>query len=230
LTRRRERRDLKRRRHVCASIEYRLSQEAIFPAQIEDCKCAIRFLRAKANEYHLNPNRIGVWGHSAGGYLAALLGTSGGVKELEGKGGWQDYPSRVDAVVDCFGPTDFLQMDAAGSKMKHDDPNSPESLLIGGPIQENKDKVAKANPITYVSADDPPFLILHGDRDPLVPLNQSELLADALKRAKVKVTFQAIAGAGHGFVAGQADSMIEQFFDQQLKGVKPKAAESTGKP
>ena len=114
------------RGYLCASIEYRHSQEALFPAQIEDCKCAIRFLRAKAKEYHLIPERIGVWGHSAGGYLAALLGTSGGIRELEGQGGWPEYPSHVNAVVDCYGPTDFLQMDAAGSQMKHDAPTSPE--------------------------------------------------------------------------------------------------------
>ncbi len=210
------------RGYFCASIEYRPSQEALFPAQIEDCKCAIRFLRANAEKYGLNPDRIGVWGLSSGGHLAALLGTSGDVKELEGKGGWPDSTSKVNAVVDCFGPTDFLKMDAAGSRMNHDAAESPESRLIGGPIQQNKEKAAQANPITYVSSNSPPFLILHGSQDPLVPVNQSQLLADALEKAKVKVTFEIIPGAGHGFVEGQVDDRIAAFFDEHLKGIKPK--------
>ncbi|MCL5099400.1 MAG: alpha/beta hydrolase [Candidatus Omnitrophica bacterium] len=209
------------RGYFCASIDYRLSQEALFPAQIEDCKCAIRFLRAKAKEYNLDPDHIGVWGPSAGGHLAALLGTTGDVKELEGNGGWAEYSSRVNAVVDWFGPTDFLKMDAAGSKLKHDLATSLESRLIGGPIQNNPKKVAKANPITYVSSNDPPFLIMHGDKDPLVPLNQSELLVDALKKAKVPVQFEIIPNAGHGFWGPVVDGLVDRFFDEHLKGDQP---------
>lgn len=132
--------------YAVASINYRLSHQAVFPAQIEDCKVAIRWLRANATKYKLDPEHIGVWGASAGGHLVALLGTTGDVKELEGKGGNLDQSSRVQAVVDWFGPTDFTRMGGT-----HDNPKSPESLLIGGAIQENKDKAAKANPITYVS-------------------------------------------------------------------------------
>lgn len=211
---------LARKGYLGASIEYRLSQEAVFPAQIEDCKCAVRFLRAKAKEYHLDPEQIGVWGPSAGGHLAALLGTSGGVKELEGTGGSPGYSSRVQAVVDWFGPTDFLKMDAAGSPMKHDAPDSPESRLIGGAIQEKREKVARANPITYVSKDDPPFLIMHGDRDPLVPFNQSELLHEALKKAGVEVAFHPVRGAGHGgpgFNTPEVREQVESFFDRHLR-------------
>ena len=141
--------------YVVASIQYRLSQEAIFPAQIEDCKAAIRWLRAHADEYRIDPERIGVWGSSAGGHLVALLGTSGDVKELEGKHGNLDQSSRVQAVCDFFGPTNFLKMDEdaiPGGPIVHDAPNSPESQLVGGPIRENKDAVARANPITWVSA------------------------------------------------------------------------------
>jgi acetyl esterase/lipase len=205
------------RGYFCVSIEYRLSQEATYPAQIEDCKCAIRFLRAKAKEYHLDPDRIGVWGSSAGGHLVALLGTSGGVKELEGKGGWAGFSSRVTAVCDWFGPTDFLKMDAAGSRIRHDAADSPESRLVGGPIQENKAKVARANPITYVTKDDPPFLIMHGDRDELVPFNQSELLRDALKKAGVDVTFELVMGAGHGLGGPAVNSRVDAFFDRHLR-------------
>jgi acetyl esterase/lipase len=115
-----------------ASINYRLSQHAAFPAQIEDCKAAIRWLRANAKTYNLNTERIGAWRASAGGHLVALLGTSGGTADLEGKGGNADQSSRVQAVVDFFGPTDFLQMDAhavPGARLKHDPPTSPESRL-----------------------------------------------------------------------------------------------------
>jgi acetyl esterase/lipase len=210
-----------------ASIDYRLSGEAIFPAQIEDCKGAVRWLRARAKEHGLDPNHFGAWGSSAGGHLIALLGTTGGVKELEGTvGGNAGVSSRVQAICDWYGPTDFLQMSAhapADSRIDHDAPNSPESQLIGGPIQENRGKAARANPITFVTRDDPPFLLMHGDRDNLVPLHQSELLHDALKRAGVEVTFRRLEGAGHGGAAFQAPDVLQQvvaFFDRHLKAVK----------
>jgi acetyl esterase/lipase len=208
---------LVKRGYAVASINYRLSQRAIFPAQIHDCKAAVRWLRAHADKYNLNPNRIAAWGSSAGGHLVALLGTSGDVPQLEGTLGSQGHSSRVQAVVDFFGPTDFLQMDAAGSRIHHDAPDSPESRLIGGPIQENKDKAARANPITYVSKDDPPFLIMHGDQDPAVPHHQSQLLYEALKRAEVEVTFQTVKGTGHGFRGAEIDRAVDEFLDKHLK-------------
>jgi acetyl esterase/lipase len=204
--------------YAVASINYRLSQNAIFPAQIEDCKAAVRWLRAHAKKYGLAPDRFGAWGASAGGHLVALLGTSGGVKELEGKGGNLDRSSRVQAVVDWFGPTDFTKM--GGS---HNSPKSPESLLIGGPVQENKAKAAKANPITYVGEGPPPFLIMHGTKDPAVPFSQSELLAEALKKAGAEVTLVPLEGAGHGgpaFNAPKVRRQIEEFFDKHLKSAK----------
>jgi acetyl esterase/lipase len=209
--------------YAVASINYRLSQHAVFPAQIEDCKAAIRWLRANAKTYNLNPERIGVWGASAGGHLVALLGTAGGAEELEGKDGNADQSSRVQAVVDFFGPTDFLQMDAhavPGAGLKHDPPSSPESRLIGGAIQENVEKAERANPIKYVTRDAPPFLIVHGEQDPLVPCHQSELLYEALKRAPSDVTFYKIAGAGHGGPEFNTDMMraaVQAFFDKHLK-------------
>ncbi len=129
--------------YAVASINYRLSQHAKFPAQIEDCKAAIRWLRANAKTYNLDPGRFGVWGASAGGHLVALLGTSGDVKDLEGNAGTDDQSSRVQAVVDWFGPTDVTQM--GGS---HDQPDSPEAENFwSGPVQVNKDK-ARAEPET----------------------------------------------------------------------------------
>jgi acetyl esterase/lipase len=213
---------LLRRDYAVASIGYRLSQVATFPAQIEDCKAAIRWLRAHADEYELDTRRIGVWGASAGGHLVALLGTSGDVKELEGTAGPLDQSSRVQAVVDWFGPTDFTRMSAFPNRIDHDAPNSPESLLLGGPVQDNKDKAARANPITYVTADDPPFLIMHGDQDDLVPSNQSDLLHEALQAANVDVTYLVIKGAGHGFGPNPAViGAVSEFFDQHVKGTNP---------
>ena len=185
--------------YAVASINYRLSQHALFPAQIQDCKAAVRWLRAHAAQYGLDPTRFAAWGPSAGGHLAAMLGVTGHVRAFE-VGEHLDQSSRVQAVVDYFGPTDFLQMDAhrvPGGQV-HDEPNSPESELVGGPIQERPEAVAQANPVTYVRPDAPPFLIVHGDSDPLVPHHQSELLVAALGEAQVPVTFYTVVGAGHG--------------------------------
>ncbi len=205
--------------YAVATINYRLSQHAIFPAQIEDCKTAVRRLRFHAEKLNINPNRFGVWGPSAGGHLVAMLGTAGDVNEFE-VGEHLEYSSRVQAVVDYFGPTDFLQMDdhRLPNGQVHNDPNSPESLLIGGYIQDNKDKVAKANPITYVTKDDAPFLIVHGDSDPLVPHHQSQLLQAALKEAGVPVTFYTVKGGGHGgFRDPNVPKLTKEFFDKHLK-------------
>lgn len=209
--------------YAVAAFNYRLSQVAQWPAQAYDCKAAVRWLRANAGRYGLDAGKMAAWGASAGGHLAAMLGTSGGVAELEGDLGDPDQSSRVQAVVDFFGPTDFLQMDrqALVGGMKHDPADSPESQLIGGPIQENREKTGRANPAAYATADDPPFLILHGDRDPLVPVGQSEILFEALKKAGVSVTFHKLVGAGHGgkeFQGVLVRSVVLAFLDEQLKG------------
>ncbi len=210
------------RGYVAASISYRLSQEARFPAQIEDCKAAIRWLRANADKYSIDPSRIGVWGSSAGGHLVALLGTAGDVKQLEQQHQHQDQSSRVQAVCDFFGPTDFLRMDKDSlpqSPFEHDDVKSPESQLIGGPIQEHPAKVAKANPITYVTKDDPPFLIVHGDQDRLVPWQQSKYLFEAMQAKGLDdVQLHIVKGAGHGFGGREeVNKKVEKFFDRVLK-------------
>jgi acetyl esterase/lipase len=207
--------------YAVASINYRLSGEALFPAQIEDCKSAVRWLRKRAREFHLDPDHFGAWGSSAGGHLVALLGTSGHAKEFE-MGDNKDISSQVQAVCDYFGPTDILQMDAHAlptAPFNHDAPNSPESRLIGGPIQENKEKAARVNPITYISADAPPFLIVHGDQDPLVPYHQSQLLFEALQKAGVSAHLHTIHGAGHGsgFSGKNIDDMVNDFFARNLK-------------
>lgn len=202
--------------YAVASLNYRLSQHAIFPAQIEDCKAAVRWLRANADQYKLNPNCFLAWGPSAGGHLVSMLGTTGHVTEFD-VGENLHVSSRVQAVVDYFGPTDFLQMDAQRlpDGMIHDTPDSPESELIGGPIQENKDKVARANPVTFVTKDAPPFLVVHGDQDPLVPYTQSILLVEALQKAGVDVTFYTVKGAGHGqFTDPQVPELTKAFIEK----------------
>jgi len=187
---------------------HRSSTDAKFPAQINDIKAVVRFIRGNTLEYNFDTSFIGITGSSSGGHLASLTGTSGSVKEFtvgsatadfEGNiGQFGAYSSSVDAVVDWFGPTDFLTMDSCGSQMAHNAADSPESSLIGSPIQENPDKCALANPITYVDANDPPFLIFHGDKDPSVPFCQSEMFFKALQNAKVPVQYFLVPGAQHG--------------------------------
>ncbi|MCM3601322.1 prolyl oligopeptidase family serine peptidase [Robertmurraya korlensis] len=204
--------------YVVASIEHRTSHEGKFPTQLYDVKNAIRYLRAHATQYNINPNRIGVWGNSSGGHLAALLGTTGEIRELDGDGEYSNESSSVQAVVDWYGPTDMLQMSKYPADVDFDSPDSPESVLIGGALQENKDKVKRANPITYITKDDPPFLIMHGDKDRRVPYNQSVLLFEALKKANVEATMVKIKGAGHGgFSQPEILKTVQQFFDNHLK-------------
>jgi acetyl esterase/lipase len=201
------------------TINYRLSGEAVWPAQIHDCKAAIRWVRANAAKYHFDPDRIAVIGSSAGGHLAAMLGTSGGVAELEGDlGPYKETSSKVRCVVDQFGPSDLLAMGQYPGLIKHDAPDSPESELIGGALQTHKAAARSASPITYVSPDDPPFLILHGSQDPLVPFNQSERLAKALKDAGVACAFVKVVGAGHGrFRSPEVPRRFQQFFAKYLR-------------
>lgn len=199
--------------YVVASLNYRFTQEAIFPAQIEDCKAAIRFLRGNAKKYSIDPARVGVSGVSAGGHLVALLGTSGGVKELEGKvGQFPEQSSRVQAVVDFCGPADlplFLKKMTPGST------KPLQQLLGGGDAVE--DLAVKASPVTYAAKTAPPFLIIQGDKDDIVPLNQSESMRDALKAAGADVTLFVVRGAGHGGINPATLKMTGDFFDKHLK-------------
>lgn len=204
--------------YVVASIQHRTSHQAKFPAQLYDVKAAVRYLKANATKFQIDPNRVGVWGTSSGAHLAALLGTTGGITQLEGKEGNLNQSSVVQAVVDWYGPTDFLQMSKYPAKVDFDAPDSPESLVIGGPLQENKQKVRAANPISYISSDDPPFLIMHGDKDMQVPFNQSVLLYNALKKSNVEAELYRIKGAGHGggFSNPKILNTVQEFFDSHL--------------
>lgn len=210
------------------AVNHRSSREAIWPAQINDMKAVVRFVRANAKKYNLDTSFIGMTGDSSGGHLSAMMGLTGGVKEytigaktlsLEGNiGGNLKQSSRVDAVVDWYGPTVFQKMDSCGSSFSHDAPESPESVLTGAPIQNNDDMCALANPITYVDAADVPFLILHGDGDMIVPHCQGIFLNEALEKAGVPTRLIIVPGAGHGPGMWEEPYIGEMisFFQQQL--------------
>ena len=192
---------------VC-SVEYRLSDEAKFPAQIEDVKCAVRYLRAHASRYGIDPNRIGVWGPSAGGHLAALLGTSGDAKELEGSGGWQDQSSRVQAVgrLVRYRPTSSTASTRRGRFAR-----------LGAdwrPVHENLEKAASVNPITYINPTTPPFLIMHGTEDTAVLPSQSQLLYEALRAANVPSELVMVPGKAHEYLGDDAIERVHAFLAQ----------------
>ena len=203
------------------SVGYRLSPEEKWPAQIHDCKAALRWIKAHAEEYHLDPDKIVVWGSSAGGHLVAMLGTSAGVPEMDGKiGPHTDKDTKVAGVIDFFGPTDVSKMDAQRlpNGQKHDSADSPESKLLGAPVQTVPDKVKSANPLTYVDPTDPPFLMVHGDKDPLVPHGQSEILQAELRQAKVKEELYTVAGGGHGgFRDPVVDRKVREFLEARFE-------------
>ena len=208
--------------YVVASLNYRLSQDAIFPAQIQDCKAAIRYLKSHADQFHIDPHKVGVWGSSAGGHLVALVGTSGGIAELEHpQSPKTEFTSTVQAVCDYYGPTDFTKMNQQATikgRIDHDSAKSPESKLIGGAIQQNIEKSKAASPITYVTKDDPPFLIVHGDHDPLVPVDQSKTFQQKLKETGLESELVIVKGGGHGpFKSPEMLEKVKHFFDKHLK-------------
>jgi len=220
-----------KRGYAVVAINYRLSREAIFPALVHDAKAAVRWIRANARRYHFDPAKVAAWGGSAGGYLASILGTSAGVPELEDLSlGNPDCPSNVQAVVDWFGPTDFLKMDkqlaALGLSpppgMEHSGANSPESLLLGQRITEIPDRVRAANPETYITAAAPPFLLQHGTRDAVVPVQQSIGFAAKLRSSlgPDRVTLELLEGAEHAdprFEAPENVQRVLDFLDEHLK-------------
>ncbi|MGK5683454.1 alpha/beta hydrolase fold domain-containing protein [Actinoplanes sp. URMC 104] len=196
--------------YAVAGVAIRSSANAQFPAQLHDIKAAIRFLRANARRYGIDPRRIGIMGESSGGWTAAMAAVTGDVPELEGNVGVRGPSSRVQAAVPIYPPTDFLRMDehmlgdcvpfnqAFGLTGCHADPRSPESLLLGCPIESCPDAVARANPVDYVSRTDPPLLIVHGQRDILVPWQQSTLLYEAVRAACGRATLVLLPRGEHG--------------------------------
>ena len=207
-------RDFAQRGYVSVTVGYRFCPNHPFPAQVEDVKCAVRFLRAHANKYGIDPKRIGAIGFSAGAHLSMMLGVMGNGDGLEGEGGWSDQPSQVQAVVSYFGPTDLLADDF---------PDISKGLLrdfIGGTPNEKPDDHKRASPITYVTKGDAPMLIFQGTKDPLVPHSQAYKMIDALTAAGVPARAELIVGAGHGWVGKDLERTASEtfdFFDQHLK-------------
>lgn len=183
-----------------AGVSVRSSSQAIFPAQVHDIKAAIRWLRANAATYQLDPDRFAIMGDSSGGWLTEMATLSGGVAALEGTIGTTGVSSAVQTGLAFYGPTDFLQMNAQNlptGGLDHDSPASPESLLVGCPIQTCPAQVAQASPMTYVDSNDPPLMFLHGQADFLVPHGQSVLLYNRIKAQCGKATFISVPGADH---------------------------------
>jgi acetyl esterase/lipase len=201
------------------SVGYRLSQEAKWPAQIHDCKAAIRWIRGHAKEYNLDPDRIGVTGTSAGGHLVSLLGLTAGVKELEGSiGEFTGLSSAVTCVANFCGPQDMASPLMQGEAALKDDP--AVSGLLGGSIKEKAAEAKAASPLTYVHAGAPPFLTAHGTKDMRVNFNNATRLHEALTKAGDSSILLAMTDAGHGFGSPELDRRLRQFFDMHLRGIK----------
>ena len=224
-------RELTEHGYAVAAVAIRSSGQAPFPAQVHDAKAAVRWLRTHAETYNLDGDRIAAMGNSSGGWTATMLGVTSNDPALEGAVGTTGPSSAVQAVVDLYGPTDFLRMNEQmlpgacdlfnamlGVSGCHDDPLSPESRLIGAPIQDSPELATAANPITYVDGDTPPFLVAHGTEDQLVPHDQSVLLFDALARAQVPATFYSVDGYGHNH--GFLDE-TRKFTTRTVHRVKP---------
>ena len=194
--------------YVGVTVEYRLVPAARFPAQVEDCKAAVRWLRANAKKYRVDPDHIGVVGFSAGGHLAAMLGVTGKDDGFEGSGGNPGQSSRVQAVVSFFGPADFTTRDW---------PKDLETEVIvpflGGTYADTPEAYKKASPITYVNKAAPPFLLFHGTGDKLVPVDQSMSLARKLTLAGVPVQMITLEGEGHGFTDPGNQKSMQQMLD-----------------
>jgi acetyl esterase/lipase len=216
------------RGYAVVSVNYRLSGEAKFPAAVNDVKAAIRFLRANASEYGLDPERFAVWGGSAGGNLAAMAGTSAGVDSLSDPSlGNASQSDAVQAVVDWFGPIDFATMDSqletsGAGPANHGAADSPESQYLGATLASVPQKVEAADPATYMSPDDPPFLIEHGTADAQVPVQQSQEFAAVLAKelGSGNVTLELLQGAGHAdpaFSTQENVAYVLDWLDAHLK-------------
>lgn len=204
-----------KRGYALASIGYAKSKDALWPTQIYQVKAGIRYLRANAEQYNIDPERFVAWGASSGGHMANMVGVTGPAGALEGNLGNPEVSSAVNGVISWYGASNFLIMKNSGM-VDHDDANSPESQLIGGPIQELPEKVALADPVKFIQEDAPPYLLMHGKRDQLVPVNQSELMHTALEgigAVSEFVCFDHYTHADPRFNVGKSLSVVERFLD-----------------
>ncbi len=205
--------------YAIVSIDYRLSQQAAFPAQIQDCNDAIEFIYKNANRYNLDQNRIALIGGSAGGHLVALVATTVDhtIKEFYGSGKKPGF--KIKAVIDMFGVSDFIACRGNSGWIDHDAPNSAEAQLLGASPLQRPDLAKWASPVTYITKNTPPFLIFHGDKDPVVQYSQSIILQSYLNLAGVENKFITVPGAGHGgreFGAEEYEQEIISFLNKHL--------------
>jgi acetyl esterase/lipase len=203
-----------------ACPDYRMSWQAVFPAQIEDAKAAARWVRGMANHFNIDAHRIGVWGESAGGYLSAMLGVSANVKKWDETGPFTELSSSVQAVCDWAGPSDFYRLNEPPCDFDHDSPDSYESRLLGAPIREIPEKVKAASPMTYIHEKAPPFLVMHGTRDKTIVPGQSRLLHDALVEKGVDSQLLFLDGYGHELKFNPRTEAIDpaiRFFKKHLR-------------
>jgi acetyl esterase/lipase len=201
--------------YVAATVEYRLAPKYQFPAAVYDCKAAARWLRANAGKNHIDPERVGVTGGSAGGHLALFLGVTGGVKEFEGDGGNADQSSKVACVVSYYGPSDFTK-----SYGHSKDAAEVLPLFLGGDLEKAHRRHIEASPLYWVTPDAAPTLCVHGTKDDYVAYEQATWMVDKLKAADVEAELLTIEGAGHGFKgqdAEKAEQAMVAFFDKHLK-------------
>ena len=178
---------------IAVEISYRLSGQALFPAQLYDTKAAVRWLRAHAEQYHIHVDRIGIWGDSAGGHLASLVGVTGEGPDLEGQSGSPGYSSRVQAVIARVAPSNFLHPDWHGVT----EGDTPVTRLFGGSMRERAELMKLASPVTHVKSPVPPFQIVHGTHDETVPFSQAECLVAALRAVGGEVDFLPLQGVYH---------------------------------
>ncbi len=199
------------------SIDYRLDTVAPFPAQLYDCKGAIRWLRANADKYNLNANHVGIFGASAGGHLALLLATTADNPKMEGDvGGNLNFSSRVQCVCAFYPPTELNRL--VSNPQFRTNPNGDVAKLIGGAVAQNVDKALVASPVTYVNKNCAPVFLMHGGTDTLVPPEQSQIFYDALLKAGVEAQLEIIPGKGHGIIAPPPVAQeIYAFFNHHLK-------------
>lgn len=204
--------------YAAATINYRLSPEARWPAQIHDCKAAIRFLRGKADEYGIDPARIGVMGMSAGGHLVSLLGTGNDAPDMEGSiGTFAKVSSRVQCVVNFFGPTDFFSDYLANAAPEKVEGRNLVVQFLGRNEDEARRNAKAASPVAWVTKDDAPFFTAHGTKDTLVPFTQATAIHSTLEKAGVESHLVAMEGAGHGFASPELNQRIRRFLDKHLR-------------
>jgi acetyl esterase/lipase len=213
-----------------ASIGYRLTDEAIWPAQVHDCKAALRWLGEHADEYGYDPKRMALFGISAGGHLVSLLGTSQGVADLEGRVGVEAgrepaAPPALRGVANYCGVANFITFPGKGSLIDAEDPKGPIARLFGGPMSGHLATARAASAVTHITADDPPFLHIHGTKDELVPYVQAEEFDAALEKAGVKSTVLTGKDGPHVFISEDLYGKLRRFFDHCLLGAEAEVVE-----